>query len=344
MILKINDLILLTGAGFTKNFGGFLGEEMWAKIFNAGYDKQQTSDEHKKIRLLLLKEFNYEEIYSKVIENKKREYSQDQTLYMQQCIFRAYELLDKAIKTGEARNLLRTFYKRFLLYEIYERDKKSVLWFTLNQDLLVERMMQEDDYNTVGMRSFKIGADDEFRGSNSIHLPELTSIEKLNNEIDKSKPKLTQYIKLHGSYGWKHSSHIGGQDAMVLGINKEDILTKEPLLKGYFNLFKNTINQKYKRLLIIGYGFNDPHINRIISQAVKNKNKLKLHIITPTNIKKFLNSLDNKYQNSFKHSIEGYYPYYLKDILGNPSLLEEIVVNISNQIYYEKDINNKQIK
>jgi len=26
--------ILLTGAGFTKNFGGFIASEMWAKIFN----------------------------------------------------------------------------------------------------------------------------------------------------------------------------------------------------------------------------------------------------------------------------------------------------------------------
>ena len=26
--------ILMTGAGFTKNFGGFLANEMWAKIFN----------------------------------------------------------------------------------------------------------------------------------------------------------------------------------------------------------------------------------------------------------------------------------------------------------------------
>lgn len=32
--MKGNNLLLLTGAGFTKNFGGYLGEEMWAKVFN----------------------------------------------------------------------------------------------------------------------------------------------------------------------------------------------------------------------------------------------------------------------------------------------------------------------
>jgi len=31
--LKVNKYILLTGAGFTKDFGGFLAKEMWESIF-----------------------------------------------------------------------------------------------------------------------------------------------------------------------------------------------------------------------------------------------------------------------------------------------------------------------
>ena len=34
MDIKSKELILLTGAGFTKNFGGFLANEMWSKIHN----------------------------------------------------------------------------------------------------------------------------------------------------------------------------------------------------------------------------------------------------------------------------------------------------------------------
>jgi len=34
MDIKTKGLILLTGAGFTKNFGGFLGSQMWDQIIN----------------------------------------------------------------------------------------------------------------------------------------------------------------------------------------------------------------------------------------------------------------------------------------------------------------------
>ena len=34
MTNKYSDVIILTGAGFTANFGGFLARDMWEKIFN----------------------------------------------------------------------------------------------------------------------------------------------------------------------------------------------------------------------------------------------------------------------------------------------------------------------
>jgi hypothetical protein len=34
MNIQSSENILLTGAGFTKNFGGLLASEMWAEIFN----------------------------------------------------------------------------------------------------------------------------------------------------------------------------------------------------------------------------------------------------------------------------------------------------------------------
>jgi hypothetical protein len=34
MLKDCSEIVLFTGAGFTKNFGGFLAKEMWSKIFN----------------------------------------------------------------------------------------------------------------------------------------------------------------------------------------------------------------------------------------------------------------------------------------------------------------------
>ena len=33
-LMENNECIVLTGAGFTKNFGGYLGIEIWTKILN----------------------------------------------------------------------------------------------------------------------------------------------------------------------------------------------------------------------------------------------------------------------------------------------------------------------
>ncbi len=59
MAIEINRQILLTGAGFTKNFGGFLASEMWAQIFNSYHIKP-----HKKLGEILRRDFDYESVCS----------------------------------------------------------------------------------------------------------------------------------------------------------------------------------------------------------------------------------------------------------------------------------------
>ena len=57
-------IILLTGAGFTANFGGLLAEEIWSIIFN-----QKEIQNCEGIRSLLTGRFNYEEIYQGILNN-----------------------------------------------------------------------------------------------------------------------------------------------------------------------------------------------------------------------------------------------------------------------------------
>ena len=60
---EINKFVLLTSAGFTYHFGGFLAKEMWALIFN-----NPDIGEHPQLKELLRNDFDYESIYYKVIE------------------------------------------------------------------------------------------------------------------------------------------------------------------------------------------------------------------------------------------------------------------------------------
>ena len=78
--------ILFTGAGFTKNFAGFLATEMWTKIFN-----HSEVQNYPYLRELLLDDFDYESIYYKVLSGN---YSADEKEAIQNAIFEAYQKLD----------------------------------------------------------------------------------------------------------------------------------------------------------------------------------------------------------------------------------------------------------
>ncbi len=62
---------------------------------------------------------------------------------------------------------------------------------------------------------------------------------------------------------------------MVIGHAKSEQIKCEPLLNWYFELFNQQLNVTNTKLLVIGYGFNDEHINKAISEV----SQLKIYII-----------------------------------------------------------------
>jgi hypothetical protein len=112
------------------------------------------------------------------------------------------------------------------------------------------------------------------------------------NEFNREKDSLLDsgnsfLIKLHGSYNWKSSD---GSRAMVIGRGKTEQIKNEPLLEYYFDIFRKVLSQNQRRLLVIGYGFGDEHINSVIADAVVN-HSLKIYILSPESPKKFKEKL-----------------------------------------------------
>ncbi len=62
--MEVKTHILLTGAGFTHNFGAPLAKGMWAEIFN--HPAVQSSPA---LRELMFDEPNYKSLYAKVLED-----------------------------------------------------------------------------------------------------------------------------------------------------------------------------------------------------------------------------------------------------------------------------------
>ena len=85
--------ILFTGAGFTKNFGGYLSDEMWAIIFNHPQIQKQSE-----VRKLMLDVFDYESIYHKVLRGSlERSFGEDDKTAIKTALTNAYKQLDSKI-------------------------------------------------------------------------------------------------------------------------------------------------------------------------------------------------------------------------------------------------------
>jgi hypothetical protein len=88
--------------------------------------------------------------------------------------------------------------------------------------------------------------------------------------------RMQRYYKLHGSSNWRA---LNGATILILGANKRSAIDGIALLDWYRNQFRAALAQPGARLMIVGYSFRDAHINEIIEQA-----KAQIFIIDPLGV------------------------------------------------------------
>lgn len=334
--MQFRDTILLTGAGFTANFGGFLAKEMWSKIFN-----NPKLNEAKNLKLELRNNFDFEEVYSKVLGNQIKNLNPSEYNVFVESLNEAYLAMDKVIRnsSSETYGTHPADLRRFLNFFRESGEQKIATCFTLNQDLFMERNFGWQPLGPSAMR---------FNGNfGNLDLKDLDSdqLKRLPNqdELEAFKSSLSEgfyYIKLHGSQKWIAPD---GRDTKILGINKREAINRIPLLKWYFELFEQILFRKNTRLVVIGYSFRDDHVNECIVKAV-NEYGLSLYVISTEDPDKFsfrmrhkypsgsaLNEVDNK-KLAIWNAIEGYFPYKLKRILPHPQRTTAEKVEVFNSI------------
>lgn len=108
-------------------------------------------------------------------------------------------------------------------------------------------------------------------------------------EIEKSKAdwmnvQRFHYVKLHGSCNWVSATN---SHRMVLGRAKEKQILEEPLSRWYFELFRSTLTVTGSRLLVVGYGFRDAHVNAAIADA----GDLRVFVMSPQPPEQFRSEL-----------------------------------------------------
>jgi len=303
--------IILTGAGFSKNFGGLLAKEMWYEIFNHKRIQAQL-----KIKELMMEDsdFDYEKIYTSIMEGS---YKNDVKEDIDYVLRSAYKNIDDTLREYsngnphpvELTNLLELFYR------LAGQNNKSFI-FTLNQDMFFERLFSFSvnkpcipgiENNPEWFTSYYRK---ELGEADYCNLPDCLKLNRINPDLLSHRNLFI--IKLHGSCNWIKSD---GTPGMIIGRGKNEQIQKEPLLKYYFEVFKETLSHCQRRLLIIGYGFGDDHINQIIAESVRNY-RLKIYIISPDSMPDFRKKIldRNKLGIDILDGISGYFPYNLMEI------------------------------
>jgi len=308
MTINCQQCILLTGAGFTKNFGAPLAGEMWELIFN-----HREVQRHQCLRELMLTDFDYESIYYQVLDEPYSEQEKDSLL---SAVSEAYAALDTIVRQWKFRsdapfpvNIYRL--RRFILrFEGIEGSPGY--FFTTNQDLFVERQCEGDRLHLryPGLaRPYTRSSDGTIPREEHLALPSEDKLQRRKSED--LRVSRFFYMKLHGSQDWISSA---GDRNLVIGKRKMQQIGREPLLAWYSELFKEVLLAGNRRLMVIGYGFGDDHINKAIATAIREAG-LRLHIICPSRPEKFLPELNGKpFGTEIRAGLAGYYPHSLVDI------------------------------
>ena len=189
-------------------------------------------------------------------------------------------------------------------------------FFTLNQDLFVERHFASSLAKMLvhpGVPripdAHKIINRLPIEKQDFIVVP--TNNELRNQPTNVISSTTLHYVKLHGSFGWLSSDR---SNCYVIGRKKEEMIADEPLLSWYLDLFTDALSKPDRKLLVIGYGFQDSHINEIIARSIMNS-RLRLYIISPSPQSKLFSTLGKvDHGESFLNGLSGYFPCTLLDM------------------------------
>lgn len=271
--------LLLLGAGFSRNWGGWLGNEVFEYLLGC---PEVIGDSYLQTRLwhykdqggfeAALEELQGEAIQGQVSSRLKK---------LEEAIHRMFSDMDAGFR-NQPGNIFK--------FELSPNDYlvRDFLYrfdaiFTLNQDLLLERHYYSRSdfglssvgrwmgYSLPGMRpESNPNAIDPHEDSLPNYVP------SANFDVS---PKQQPYYKLHGSSNWRDSN---GRLIIALGGNKARTIQTHPVLKRSMDQFDSMLRMPDCRLMIIGYGFMDHHINQAL-QAAANLG-LKIFVIDPLGV------------------------------------------------------------
>ena len=258
--------VALLGAGFSRNWGGWLATEVLGELLGRVIGENET---YAKLRRLQ----NFEDTLAELQDEartKGTDEAKERSAQFERAVIDTFSDMNEIFAqfpgwglSNDASDSIDAFLSRFDAI------------FTLNQDLLLElhyRPEAAGGYAFPGMSA----------PANWPHLqPEekLSAIWQPSVEIHVDG-EWQPIIKLHGSVNWRDPS---GNHLMVMGGAKPEAIAHDPVLSKYREYFGELLNSGSTKVMVIGYGFNDSHINDSLVRAGV-EHGMQMHIVNPSGL------------------------------------------------------------
>ena len=368
---KLSDLFNMKNIHFLFGAGTSAGAIPTMKELISRIEAQLKTTQKEKFKNLKKNNENLEEIlgvlYSKRAYNKGIQEEDGETEKLIEIIEKTiFEEINIDFSSGNALKILEIYKKFYQIITYRNKDLARVNIFTTNNDLFNEKAL--DNLNINYNNGFGGGLERFFNPSRF----DFTFSKKIENGIEKYEPldNMVYLYKLHGSINWieaEGNSFFNIKEIIIPNKDEDNILIyPNPLKQGkslttpytdIFREFQKKLLLDHSVLFVVGYGFNDEHINNIIYQALSSNSSLSVVVFSNCDVedlkdcKKAIFNVDdkriykifgkdNKIFGKDKDKIIHYFDY----IVGN--LIPDLNENQDKSILEEftKALSKKEVK
>jgi hypothetical protein len=254
---------LLTGAGFSRNWGGWLADEVFEYILG---DPDITPG----IRTQLFRDRasggNYETTVQALRDRAKAADGADY-----KTMIAILSGMFRAMNNAFAQQGFRFDHTTDTRFQLSKFMHRFDAIFTLNQDTLLERhyftqgfqlstQTKWAGYDIPGIEVLSVSTNGMPPDANALYVAKQSG-------FTRARGNFQPYIKLHRSSNWLASRTAGL--LLITGGLKETDITDSPLLAWYSVLFREATCHSSAKIMIIGYGFSDEHINKMLVEAAR---------------------------------------------------------------------------
>lgn len=264
---------LLLGAGFSRNWGGWLASE----VFEYLLAQPEVVDSEELRRILWGAqsrggfEYALETLQSRVKAGDCRAIAHLAAL--QGAVIAMFNDMNEGFN-----GILDWEFTNHKECQIATLLTKFEAIFTLNQDLLIEKhylsacpeLRRHDRWDGAALPGLVA------QGSGYASIVGQRWLVQ-GEETFTLERRIQPYFKLHGSTNWDAAD---GSSTLIVGGNKAGAIGGSPILRWYFAEFEKAMFAGDARLMVIGYGFRDEHINATLIKGIMDHG-LKLFVVTP---------------------------------------------------------------